>query len=352
MKVLHVDTAAGWRGGQNQVLLSARGMADRGHQVAVACRAGGILDGRARSAGLDVHALPFRGDWSPSAALRLARLARHGQSDVVHAHDPHALAAALLAGAPRVASRRVDFAVERRASRWKYRRCERIIAVSEAVAAVLRRDGIAPDRVRVVYEGVPDRPPQAGGRALLAALGVPAAALVVGNVAALTDHKDHRTLLSAAAGVAARVPAAHFVIVGEGERKAALQAQAAELGLDGRVVFAGFREDLDRLIPAFDVFCLSSKMEGLGTSLLDAMCFARPVVATAAGGIPEAVEDGVTGRVVPVLDPGALATALVSVLTDPSARERLGTAGRRRFESRFSADRMVEATLAVYDELR
>ena len=187
---------------------------------------------------------------------------------------------------------------------------------------------------------------------MLEALGVPMTALVVGNVAALTDHKDHQTLLAAAADVAARVPAACFVIVGDGERKAALLAQATALGLQGRVVFAGFREDLDRLIPAFDVFCLSSKMEGLGTSLLDAMCFARPVVATAAGGIPEVVEDKVTGRVVPVQDPGALAEALVAVLEDRPLRERMGASGRRRFESRFSADRMVDATLAVYSELR
>jgi glycosyltransferase involved in cell wall biosynthesis len=352
VKILHVDTAAGWRGGQNQVLLTARGMAARGHQVTLACRGDGILEDSARSAGLDVHAFPFRGDWSPSATLGLARLARRDPPDVVHAHDPHALAAVLVVGAPRVGSRRVDFALQGRASRWKYSRCERIIAVSDAVAAVLRRDGVAPDRVRVVYEGVPDRRPEPGGRAMLESLGVPMTALVVGSVAALADHKDHKTLLSSAAEVTARVPAAHFVIVGDGERKADLHAQAAALGLQGRVFFTGFRQDLDRLIPAFDVFCLSSKMEGLGTSLLDAMCFARPVVATAAGGIPEAVEDGVTGRVVPVQDPAALAAALVAVLLDRSERERLGTAGRRRFEARFSADRMVDATLAVYGELR
>jgi glycosyltransferase involved in cell wall biosynthesis len=327
-------------------------MAARGHEVVVACRAGGILEGRARSAGVDVHAFPFRGDWSPLAALSLVHLARRVRPNVVHAHDPHALAAAMALWSPLVASRRVDFAVKGRTSQWKYAQADRIIAVSEAVAAVLRRDGVAPDRVRVVYEGVPDRRPDPGGRAILEGLGVPMTALVVGTVAALTDHKDHRTLLSAAAVVSARVPAAYFVIVGDGERKPALLAQAAELGLHGRVVFAGFREDLDRLIPAFDVFCLSSKMEGLGTSLLDAMCFARPVVATAAGGIPEAVEDGVTGRVVPVQDPPALAAALVSVLEDPAGSQRMGKAGRGRFESRFSADRMVDGTLSVYDELR
>jgi glycosyltransferase involved in cell wall biosynthesis len=171
-------------------------------------------------------------------------------------------------------------------------------------------------------------------------------------VAALTGHKDIDTLLSAAVLVAARAPEARFVIVGDGERREALQARAKALGLPGRVIFAGFRADLDALIPAFDVFCLSSKMEGLGTSLLDAMCFARPVVATEAGGIPEAVEDGVTGRLVPVQDPAALAAALAAVIADRTGRERLGAAGRSRFESRFSAERMVDATLAVYEELR
>lgn len=352
MKVLHLDTAAGWRGGQNQVLLSATGMAARGHDVALACRAGGVLEERARAAGVDVHALPFRGDWSPTAALRLATLARRFCPDVVHAHDPHALAASLTSRGPRVATRRVDFAIRGPASRWKYARCERVIAVSGAVAAIVRAGGIPPERVRVVYEGVPDRPARPGGREALAALGVPAGALVVGTVAALTDHKDHATLLSAAVDVIGRVPAAWFVVVGDGERRDALRALAASVGLEGRVLFTGFRDDLDALIPAFDVFCLSSKMEGLGTSLLDAMCFARPVVATAAGGIPEAVDDGVTGRVVPVQDPPALAAALIAVLPDPAERDRLGAAGRRRFESRFSASRMVDATLAVYDEIR
>ena len=121
---------------------------------------------------------------------------------------------------------------------------------------------------------------------------------VVGNVAALTDHKDHATLVEAMALLRPRSPEARFVIVGEGELRPALEGLARERGASDRVVFAGFRTDLDRLLPAFDVFCLSSRLEGLGTSLLDAMAFARPVVATAAGGIPEAVEDGVTGRLV------------------------------------------------------
>ena len=136
----------------------------------------------------------------------------------------------------------------------------------------------------------------------------------MGNVAALTGHKDHATLVEAMALLRPRAPEARLVIAGEGELRSDLEALVRERGLEDRVIFAGFRRDLDRLLPAFSVFCLSSHLEGLGTSVLDAMAFGLPVVATAAGGIPEAVQDGVTGRVVPPRDPGALAGALAEVL--------------------------------------
>jgi glycosyltransferase involved in cell wall biosynthesis len=356
VRVLHVDSARGWRGGQNQVWLSARGMAARGHDVVVACRAGGVLAERARAAGLAVREMRFRGDLWPGAALALASALRETRPDVVHLHDPHAVSAGLLARrlAGRralVATRRVDFALRGFLSRRKYAACDLVIAVSEAIAGVLRRGGLPTERVRVVYEGVPDRPAQTGGQDALRELGVPEGAPVVGNVAALTGHKDHATLLAAAARVGVRMPEARFVIVGEGELRGRLEALSRELGLERRCIFAGFRADLDRLIPAFTVFCLSSHMEGLGTSLLDAMAFGVPVVATAAGGIPEAVTDGITGRLVPPRDPDALAAALVEALAHPAQRAEWGRAGRRRFEERFTADRMVEATLAVYAEL-
>jgi glycosyltransferase involved in cell wall biosynthesis len=357
VNVLHVDSAAGWRGGQNQVLLTAKGMAARGHRVTVACRSGGALEARARDQGLDVHALPLRGDLSLRASAGLARLLRRTRPDVLQLHDPHALAVGLLAAraAPPVrvvATRRVDFALRGPLSRWKYRSCHGVIAVSRKIADVMAADGVPAVRIRVVYEGVPDRPALSGGRAALLELGVPEGCPVVGNVAALTDHKDHATLIEAAALLRRRVPEARFVCVGEGELRPRLETLARERGLLDRWIFAGFRHDLDRLIPAFTVFCLSSHMEGLGTSLLDAMAFGRPVVATAAGGIPEAVEDGVTGRVVPVRDPAALADALAEALADPARARAMGGAGRRRFEERFTADLMVDETLSAYDGLR
>jgi glycosyltransferase involved in cell wall biosynthesis len=226
-----------------------------------------------------------------------------------------------------------------------------VIVVSRAIQRVVEKGGLAPDTLRLVYEGVPQRSPQAGGREELAALGVPPGAPVVGNVAALTGHKDHATLVEAMALLRPRAPEARLVIAGEGELRSTLESLVRHRGLDERVVFAGFRGDLDRILPAFSIFCLSSHLEGLGTSLLDAMSFGLPVVATAAGGIPEAVEDGVSGRVVPPRDPPALAGALAEVLGDEETRRTLGDAGRRVFLERFTADRMVEETLRVLEEV-
>jgi glycosyltransferase involved in cell wall biosynthesis len=349
MRVLHVDSALGWRGGQNQVFVTALDMARRGHDVLLACRCGGALAARAREAGLPLAELPFRGDLWPPGLLALRRLAAEYRPDVMQLHDPHALSAGLFAGggSRRVATRRVDFPV--RSS--KYARVERVIAVSRAIGAILAAGGVDEGRLRVVYEGVPDRPALPGGRDVLTGLGVPEGAPVIGNVAALTDHKDHATLIEAMALLRERVPDARLVVLGEGELRGRLEAQARACFVADRVVFAGFRGDLDRVLPAFDLFCLSSHHEGLGTSLLDAMNFGLPVVATRAGGIPEAVEDGVTGRVVAPRAPRELASALADVLLDRDAARALGAAGRRRFEAHFSAQRMVDATLRVYEEL-
>ncbi len=356
LRIAHVDTATSWRGGQNQVLLTARGMAERGHTVVVACRRGSELESRAREAALSVWPLPFGADVAPRAVIGLARHLRAFRADVVQLHDPHAagcgaMASLLADGVPTVATRRVDFPLRGAFSRAKYRSAQRVAAVSHAIARVLQDSGLEPSRIRVVYEGVPDRPRPSGGIAALRALGVPEGAPVVGNIAALVDHKDHETLLVAWVGVVSRFPAARLVILGEGELRPRLEARASALGVASSVLFAGFRSDVDVLLAGFDVFCLSSHMEGLGTSLLDAMAFGLPVAATAAGGIPEAVEDGTTGRLAPVRDAGALGNALCELLADASVRARMGGAGRQRFLDRFSAERMVQSTLDVYREL-
>jgi len=203
-----------------------------------------------------------------------------------------------------------------------------------------------------VYEGIDlERVDAAPAAKLHEELWLPHHAPIVGNVAALVPHKGHRHLIEAAALVVRQVPDARFVIAGEGELRPALERQIKEHHLEKHVLLAGFRPDVLSLHKAFDIFAMSSVTEGLGTSLLDAMACEKPVVATAAGGIPEVVADGETGFIVPPRDHQAMAGAIVRLLKDPALQQRQGTAGRARVQDRFSADRMLRDTLRVYQRV-
>jgi glycosyltransferase involved in cell wall biosynthesis len=182
-------------------------------------------------------------------------------------------------------------------------------------------------------------------------LWLPHHAPIVGNVAALVPHKGQRHFIEAARLVLPHLPDARFVIAGEGELRPALERQIKDHHLEKHVVLAGFRPDVLSLHKAFDVFVMSSVSEGLGTSLLDAMAASKPIVATTAGGIPEVVVDGETGFLVPPRDHEAMAEAIVRLLKDEGLRTRMGAAGRARAESRFSAERMVQDTLRVYQRV-
>ena len=331
-------------------------MAARGHEVALACRAGGILEGRARGPRASTCTpFPFRGDWSPSAALGLARLARRVRPR--RGARPRSARARRRAGGatrrawPAAASTSRSRAA---ASRWKYGRCRRVIAVSAAVAAVLRRDGVAPERVRVVYEGVPDRAAGAGrtghaGRARRADDGA-------GGRQRRRAHRSQgpsRRCSRPRPRVAARVPGGP--LRDRGRRRA--QGRAPRPG--GRARAAGPRglrrlprgsrpadPRLRRLLPVLED-------GGAGDEP------ARRDVLRAPGGRDGRGRDpgGGRGRRHRARGPGAgSGRAGGGAGRRPwrirPARERMGAAGRRRFESRFSADRMVDATLAVYGELR
>ena len=170
----------------------------------------------------------------------------------------------------------------------------------------------------------------------------------MGNIGALVAHKGQRYLVDAAPAVVRALPDTHFLIFGEGELRPTLTRQIKHLGLEHRVSLAGFRPDILALLKGLDLFVMSSITEGLGTSILDAMAASKAVVGTSAGGIPEAVEHGVTGLVVPPHNAGALADAILTLLKDEPLRRRMGEAGLARVRERFSVDRMIDETLAVY----
>ena len=357
---VHIDTARTWRGGQNQVLLTVLGMRTHGHRTALVAHPSGELRRRAAE-GLELIPLAPRTEMDLRAAWRLSRVLRQLGPGVVHAHDQHAVAMAALAlslGPPErrpmlVASRRLDFHINKNAfSRWKHRQVDCFICISEMIRSMLIGDGVPADRTAVVHSGIDvDRVASAPAVNVHAEFWLPTHAPVVGNVAALAAHKGQRYLIDAAPFVLRELPDARFLIVGQGELELALQKQITNRHLAKHVILAGFRPDALSLHKGFDVFVMSSVTEGLGTSLLDAMASARPVVATRTGGIPEVVEDGETGLLVPPRNPQALAHAIVRLLRDEPLRQRMAAAGLARVRAHFSAERMVEQTLDVYARL-
>ncbi|MEQ8821064.1 MAG: glycosyltransferase [Sumerlaeia bacterium] len=364
LRILHIDTEKGFRGGEGQVMALMRGLrarAETGEPIRqlLAARRGGELARRAGAEGFDVLEVPPWRLWDPRAEWAVHRLA-HYEGYILHAHTGAGHALALKASRGRsdvVVTRRVDFPIKTNwASRRKYGAGNlHYIAISEAIAAELRAGGVAPERITLVPSGVdPGRFVLAGdARAavrerLRAAWGVEEPGPVIGTVGAYVDHKDPLNLIEAVPALIERLPGARVVFVGEGELRPDMETRIAALGLGERVRLTGWREDVAEHLAAFDLFVLPSKLEGLGTALLDAMAVGLPCVAARTGGIPDIVRDGENGVLVPPRAPGPLAEALAALWQDPARREAFAQAGPATVRERFSTGRMVEGTLAVY----
>ncbi|MEZ4266464.1 MAG: glycosyltransferase [Myxococcota bacterium] len=308
-----------------------------------------LLTGR----GISVHLLPTRPGLAPMLPLRLARHLRRRGVDVVHSHHVgpflYGGAAARLAGAAHVHTEHsVEFydAARRRAIGRAMPHFAQVVCVAQEIAD-WRQEHLGTDDV-VVENGVaiPALAPEARAEAR-AALGLDPDAFVVGCLARLSPEKDHATLVSAFALVAAERPGAHLVLVGDGTARADLERQIADTSLSDRVSVLGRRLDTDAILPAFDVGALASVREGLPLALLEIMATATPVVATAVGGIPALLAQG-GGAVVPASDPAALAAALLAYAAAPDRIAADGRAARALVESRYSDTEMNRRYAELY----
>jgi glycosyltransferase involved in cell wall biosynthesis len=312
----------------------------------------------------------IRGASDLAALVALTRLMRRLRPHIVHTHTAKAgmlgRVAALLARVPVIvhtyhghvfrgyfsaATTRLFVGIER----WLARRTDRLVTVGEVVRAELLQLGIGtPERLVVIPLGLDlDRflDCEAVRGRLRAELGIGGGVPLIGIVARLVPIKAHEVFLDAAARLGQERPEARFVVVGDGERRAELEALAARRGPPGRVHFLGWRRDLDGIYADLDVVVLTSRNEGLPVSLIEAMAAARPVVATRVGGVPDLVEDTVSGCLVPEGNAGAVAAALRALLADPERRQVMGAAGRKRVAGAFGADRLLADVDRLYTEL-
>jgi glycosyltransferase involved in cell wall biosynthesis len=358
LRVAHVTGERAYSGGEVQMFLLMEGLRARGHDSWLVCPPGTGAEREARRRGFPVAPVAMRNDFSIGAARRIAAVLRERAPALVHCHTGRANwlggLAARWAGVPAITTRRMDRRVKRNLrTRYLYRRLmRRAVAISPAVARRLLDAGVPAPRVSVIWSAIDPGALEPGAPRQLVRehLGAVADTPCLFVAANLVRRKGVDVLLTALAELAPRRECALW-IAGDGVERVALEALAERLGVAGRVQFLGTRMDMPDLLEACDVFVMPSRQEGLGVAALEAMARARPVVASAVGGLAELVQHQTTGLLVPAGDAAALAAAIEQLLADRERASRMGEAGAAHVTKGFLAEQMVEAYEALYREV-
>jgi len=359
VRVLHATKVQGIGGAEQHLLALLPALRDRGVDARFLSLDGGLDSARFHDA-LASRGVPFERvecglDVSPRLARDVVRAVRRLAPDLVHTHMVHADVYGSLAAhalrRPFVSTRHNDdrylLGPFRHVDRAFMHGVSRIVAISDAVREFHVRAGLPEQKLVTIHYGL-DAPPAAPSELTPAAAGIPEDAPLVLAIGRLIAQKDHETLLRAFARVHRERPEARLAILGWGRREPALRALVRELRLEESALLPGRVEPRDWLARA-DVFVHTSRWEGFGIVLLEAMLSGLPVVSTAVSAVPEIVVDGETGTLVPAGDVGAVAAGLSTLLADDGLRRRLGRAGRERARSDFSVARMADRTLEVYE---
>ena len=372
MRIAHVIKVTRISGAERHLLFLLDGLRQRGldAQLIILVERDRPMDemvAAAEARGIPVQSLPIGRDTDLPLLWRLRRALRHIKPDIVHTHLIHAdlfgyVSAKLARVGAVVSSRHLDDAFRYRA-RWRRinRRLWRMIDAGIAISAAMEQFALtveaAPARkVRIVLYGMEfkwlsDEDIDAARLRLRAELKLPADAQLLGMACRLVEQKGIPYALEALRRIRSDFPRAHLVIAGDGEQANELRRLASRLGLADRVHWLGWRADAADLMAAFDVFVLPSLREGFGLVLLEAMSRRLPIVASHVGAIPEIVIDGETGILVEPRNVDELAKAMTRLLNDRALRKYMGLLGAARLEEHFSVERMVDGTIAVYEQV-
>ncbi len=365
IKILLVTESSGWSGGAAQTLLLARGLAARKHGVWIACQRGSEIARRAESFGIPLLLTRIRGDLDVLAIWALLRFVRKKGIQILHAQHPKAHGVGLFATALAshscsfLVTRRVSFPVgEHRFSRLKYTSSyvDRYLAVSDGVKQVLIQGGLEPSRVQVVYSGVetedfrPSSPQQV--ESLRHALQLHPKVPTFIKVANYSQWKGQEVFLRAIQRYLSWGHPGQFIFAGRATDGPEMTGLVDSLGIRSSVRRLGFRTDVADLLAASDASVNSAIAgEGLSGALRESLLLGIPVVASDVAGNRELVQEGVTGKLVPVGDSESLAKALVWMIQNRDEARRLAEQGRQRVLTEFSADQMVHKTEQAYREL-
>ncbi|OGW85951.1 MAG: hypothetical protein A3C35_07225 [Omnitrophica bacterium RIFCSPHIGHO2_02_FULL_46_11] len=372
MKVAHVIVGGEIAGGQVICRMILEALRKRGDEVIVISPTSGDFTKSLEQERIRVHFIPFQKTYHIQNAIRLARTIKDEHVDIVHTHamvpmNVQARLGARLAGIPCISHihatntfsanpfiRKYQILFDN----WTSRFCNKLIAVSEATKQSLIDQGIPSDRVEVIPNGIstPEVNFRISRDEIFQKLGVPQNHHLIGMVGRLCPLKGQEEFIKAMTEVCRIIPNVTGVIIGKdtefgGAYEAKLKGITKASGLNGRIIFSGHQADPFSFINAMDFLVLLSKTEGLPLVILEAMSLQKPVVATNVGGIPELVEDGKTGILVPPNNSNMLVQAMLRLLQNHSLTQEMGEAAFERVRERFSKERMCERILNLYDEL-
>lgn len=363
MRILHVSTIIEWRGGDSQMLTTYNILKDyQDIDQYILCPTGSVLESKCLDQKIPHYTASRNSKFSIAFIKQLIRVVKKEKIDILHVHDSNAFSLSLLAlkflkNVKFVYSRKRNNRIKKnyfKNLKYNNNRIERIVCVSKAVKEVLLPVVKKPDKIDVIYDGIDITKynPKKTREILKADYNIPEETKVIGNVAGLTRQKDLFTFLKAAKEIQSNFKGdIKFLIVGQGPLEEELKAYANKLGIDKDIIFTGFRSDVPKILPEFDLFMISSETEGLPLSVMEAFACKVPVVATAAGGTGEAVIHETTGMISPVKNSEMLASNALKILENMELKEKVIKNGYELVHEKFTLEVMQKAYYNFYKSL-
>ncbi len=349
INVLEMESSKGWGGQEKRTVRLINSLDKSRFRVLYAVQPDSKLLKNSGNIDAKVITISMRQSYDLRAIASLIRVVRENNIDIISTHSGKdawlGTLVGKLTGTPVIRTRHLSTPVK---SILSYNLSTHVVAVSRQVQDYLHSRGVKAEKLSTIYTGIDtDKFRPGKGIDLHATFSIPQGHTVIGIVAVLRNAKRHRDLLEAIAPL----EKVSLLIVGSGPQEENIRKKIEELGLKNRVVMAGHREDIDKILPSLDLFVLPSNMEALGTAILEASACGIPVVGSRVGGIPECVIDGETGFLFEKENVDELRGKILSLIRNPDLRQKLGTNARQLIEKQFSVEAMKSETEKLYERL-
>ena len=362
--ILHIDTGKTWRGGQQQAFYLHQYLCQNNYKSMMVCKKNSAMEKKCSENDLHIYLLPLSSEFDIYSAYKIAQFAKKNLMKILHLHTAHALSIGLWAklfykSLRLIAVRRVDFSIKSGIfSYLKYNNnlLDILVCISKNIYNVALKDSIPQNKLKIIHSGIDTKKVWSGefgvgsefwNNIIKEKYDIPKTNIIIGTIAAYADHKDYPTLLRASKIVIDKYKNVSFISIGGGKITEELKKLHTDLYLKNHFIMEGHQNEIRPYLQSFDIFVLSSKLEGLGTSILDAMAARKPIVACNSGGIPEMIQHNINGLLAEKENLTDLAEKIMQLIDDPDLRMRLAAQAKIDVEE-FSIEKTIQKNIELY----